>query len=70
MKKEDKSLVIQKIKDTLAQYSAFYLVETAGLDAEKTSAFRRACFGADVKLMVVKNALLHKIGRASCRERV
>lgn len=60
MKKEDKSLVIQKIKDTLAQYSAFYLVETAGLDAEKTSAFRRACFGADVKLMVVKNALLHK----------
>ena len=48
MKKEDKSLVIQKIKDTLAQYSAFYLVETAGLDAEKTSAFRRACFGADV----------------------
>ena len=60
MKKEDKTLVIEKIKETLGQYSAFYLVETAGLDAEKTSALRRACFGADVKLMVVKNALLHK----------
>lgn len=60
MKKEDKTLVIEKIKETISQYSAFYLVETAGLDAEKTSALRRACFGAEVKLMVVKNALLHK----------
>lgn len=60
MKKEDKALVIEKIANTLKEYSAFYLVETAGLDAEKTSALRRACFGADVKLMVVKNTLLHK----------
>lgn len=60
MKKEDKGLVIEKIAQTIKQYNGFYLVETAGLDAEKTSALRRACFGADVKLMVVKNKLLHK----------
>ena len=30
------------------------------MDAEKTSAFRRACFGKDIKLMVVKNTLLAK----------
>ena len=60
MKKEDKTLIIEKIKETLSHYPAFYLVETAGLDAEKTSQLRRACFGAEVKLMVVKNALLHK----------
>ena len=60
MKKEDKSKVIAQIADTISQYAGFYLVETAGLDAEKTSALRRACFGADVKLMVVKNTLLHK----------
>lgn len=60
MKKEDKGLVIEKIAQTIKQYNGFYLVETAGLDAEKTSALRRACFGADVKLMVVKNSLLHK----------
>ena len=60
MKKEDKGLVIEKIAQTIKQYNGFYLVETAGMDAEKTSALRRACFGADVKLMVVKNTLLHK----------
>ncbi len=60
MKKEDKSLVIDKIANTIRAYSGFYLVETAGLNAEKTSALRRKCFDADVKLMVVKNTLLHK----------
>ena len=60
MKKEDKSLVIDKIANTIRAYSGFYLVETAGLNAEKTSELRRKCFGADVKLMVVKNTLLHK----------
>lgn len=60
MKKEDKALVIENIANTLKEYNGFYLVETAGLDAEKTSALRRACFGADIKLLVVKNTLLHK----------
>lgn len=60
MKKEDKALVIENIANTLEEYNGFYLVETAGLDAEKTSALRRACFGADIKLLVVKNTLLHK----------
>ena len=60
MKKEDKSLVIDKIANTIRAYSGFYLVETAGLNAEKTSELRRKCFEADVKLMVVKNTLLHK----------
>ena len=60
MKKEDKALIIKNIADTISQYNGFYLVETAGLDAEKTSELRRACFNADIKLMVVKNTLLHK----------
>lgn len=60
MKKEDKGLIIDKIAETLKEYSGFYLVETAGLDAEKTSALRRECFKSDIKLMVVKNTLLHK----------
>ena len=60
MKKEDKALVIENITKILGEYSGFYLVETAGLDAEKTSALRRACFKAGVKLLVVKNTLLHK----------
>ena len=60
MKKEDKDVVIAQIADTIKQYNGFYLVETAGLNAEKTSELRRACFGADIKLLVVNNTLLHK----------
>ena len=60
MKKEDKALIIEKIKETIGEYACFYLVETAGLNAEKTSALRRECFNSDIKLMVVKNTLLHK----------
>lgn len=60
MKKEDKTLIIEEIKKALTEYPAFYLVETAGLNAEKTSELRRACFKADIKLMVVKNSLLHR----------
>ena len=60
MKKEDKALIIKKIEETIGQYGCFYLVETAGLDAEKTSALRRKCFESDIKLLVVKNSLLKK----------
>ncbi|MDE5627267.1 MAG: 50S ribosomal protein L10 [Paramuribaculum sp.] len=60
MKKEDKGTVIAQIAETVKSYPSFYLVETAGLNAEKTSELRRACFKADIKLLVVKNTLLHK----------
>jgi large subunit ribosomal protein L10 len=60
MRKEEKAVIIDQIAQTLKEYSCFYLVETNGLDAEKTSALRRACNKADIKLMVVKNTLLHK----------
>ena len=60
MKKEDKSLVIENIAATLKEYSCFYVTETAGLNAEKTAELRKACYKADVKLMVVKNTLLKK----------
>lgn len=60
MKKEDKAIIINQIAETIKSYGSFYLVETAGLNAEKTSELRRACFNADIKLMVVKNTLLHK----------
>ena len=60
MRKEDKAILIENIKATLANYSAVYLTETATLNAEKTTALRCVAFKADVKLMVVKNSLLHK----------
>ena len=58
MKKEDKAIIIANIADELKNYSCVYLPQTSGLDAEKTSALRRAAFGAEVKMLCVKNTLL------------
>lgn len=60
MRKEDKGTIIAQIAETVKEYSCFYLAETATLNAEKTSNLRRACFKEGIKMMVVKNALLHK----------
>ena len=60
MKKEDKTLMIEKIKDTLDKYSVVYLANTTSLNAEKTVDLRRAAFKAGIKMMVVKNTLLKK----------
>ena len=65
MKKEDKALIIEHIGAELANYSCVYLTTTSGLNAEKTSALRRACFGADIKMLCVKNTLLKKAFEAS-----
>lgn len=60
MKKEDKSLVIDQIKDILSHYSHFYLTDTQGLNAKQVSDLRRLCFKSDVKMVVVKNKLMQK----------
>lgn len=60
MRKEDKNLNIEQIATTVKAYSHFYLVNTASLNAEKTSALRRECNKQDIKLLVVKNTLLRK----------
>lgn len=60
MRKEDKNKIIGLIADQLNEYKNFYLVDTAAMDSVATSQLRRACFNADIKLMVVKNSLLKK----------
>ncbi len=60
MRKEDKNSIIEQIAATVQEYSHFYLVDLTAMDAEKTSALRRACYKADINLMVVKNTLLEK----------
>ncbi|MDE7421120.1 MAG: 50S ribosomal protein L10 [Muribaculaceae bacterium] len=65
MKKEDKTLLIEKIGDTLKEYSCVYLVQSQGLNAAKTSDLRRACFKDGIKMLCVKNTLLKKALEAS-----
>ena len=61
MRKEDKSTIIEQIAATVKEYGHFYLVDTTAMNAAATSSMlRRECFKSDIKLMVVKNTLLHK----------
>ena len=60
MRKEDKSTIIEQIAATVKEYGHFYLVDVTAMNAAATSALRRDCFKSDIKLMVVKNTLLHK----------
>ena len=65
MKKEVKDTIIVELGEKLKQYPHFYLVDLTGLDAEKTSDLRRKCFKNEIKMVVVKNKLLHKAFEAS-----
>lgn len=58
MRKELKAQIIEKVAAQLAENPNFYLADISGLNAEKTSELRRACFEKQIKLEVVKNTLL------------
>nr|WP_308571450.1 50S ribosomal protein L10 [uncultured Prevotella sp.] len=65
MKKEQKDTIIKALGEKLAAYPHLYLVDVTGLNAEDTSSLRRKCFAKEVKMVVVKNSLLHRAFEAS-----
>ncbi len=65
MKKEVKDTIITELGEKLKQYPHFYLVDVTGMNAEDTSNLRRKCFKSEIKMVVVKNTLLHKAFEAS-----
>ena len=65
MKKEVKDTIIAELGAKLKEYSHFYLVDLAGLNAEATSNLRRKCFKNEIKMIVVKNSLLREAFQAS-----
>jgi large subunit ribosomal protein L10 len=68
MTREEKSQVIEELTIQLADNTNIYLTDISGLNANSTSALRRACFKSNVKLAVVKNTLLEKAMDASERD--
>ena len=65
MRKEDKAIIIEQLGEKLKEYAHFYLVDVTGMNAEETSNLRRKCFGAEIKMFVVKNTLLEKAFEAA-----
>ena len=68
MTREEKSQVIEELTAQLADNTNIYLADISGLNAGTTSALRRACFKANVRLAVVKNTLLEKAMEASDKD--
>jgi len=68
MTREEKAIVIEQLTAKLADSANIYLTDASGLNAEKTSNLRRACFKANIKLEVVKNTLLAKAMEASDKD--
>ena len=68
MTREEKATVIEDLKSQLADNTTIYLADISGLDAGTTSALRRACSKANIKLAVVKNTLHAKAMEASDKE--
>jgi large subunit ribosomal protein L10 len=60
MNKEQKDQYISELAVELSNAGVFYLADAAGLTVEKTNELRRKCFQGNIRLKVVKNALLSK----------
>ena len=60
MRKDHKHVIIDSILAELQACPNFYLTDVSDLNAEKTSQLRRQCFNSGIKMLVVKNTLLHK----------
>jgi len=60
MKREKKGEIIESLKELITQYGNFYITDTSGLNAAETFALRKECFKRKIKMVVVKNTLLHK----------
>lgn len=65
MTKAQKAQEIKDLTEGLSSVKNLYLTDIAGLDAVQTTALRRACYKANIKLSVVKNTLLAKAMEAS-----
>tara|TARA_A200000159_G_scaffold150925_1_gene160669 strand:- start:574 stop:1089 length:516 start_codon:yes stop_codon:yes gene_type:complete len=65
MTKAQKAQEIKDLTEDLSSVKNLYLTDIAGLDAVQTTALRRACYKANIKLSMVKNALLAKAMEAS-----
>ena len=68
MTREEKSLVIDNLTAQLAENNVIYVTDLTGLNAQETTAIRRACFKANIKVAVVKNTWLAKAMEASDKD--
>lgn len=60
MRREEKEQIIGSLKEKIQKYGHFYITDTSGLNAADTFTLRKECFKRNIKMVVVKNTLMHK----------
>jgi large subunit ribosomal protein L10 len=60
MTREEKSNYIDVLAAEIQEANVFYIADTAELTVDTINAIRRRCFQTNIRLRVVKNALLEK----------
>ncbi|MBU6167530.1 MAG: 50S ribosomal protein L10 [Bacteroidetes bacterium] len=60
MTKQEKTAVIEELKDVFANLDFFYITDASTLSVEQINNFRRLCFNKGVKMRVIKNTLIRK----------
>ncbi len=66
--REQKAQLIEELTQKLSEYEVVYVVDILGLNAQTTSDLRRACYGSDIRLQVVKNTMLQQAMDKSDKE--
>ncbi len=69
MTKEEKTAVIEELKEKFENSSFFYITDASSLTVEKINKLRRICFEKNVEIRVVKNTLVRKALESAEEER-
>lgn len=60
MNREEKTALIEDLKESFSNARYFYVTDTSAMSVEKVGKLRRICFEKGIKLQVVKNSLIRK----------
>jgi large subunit ribosomal protein L10 len=69
MKKSDKVLMIEELKEKFANNPFFYITDSSSLTVEQINKFRRICFEKGIEVKVVKNTLAKKAMEPNATEK-
>ncbi len=69
MKKADKALMIDDLKEKFANNPYFYVTDSSCLSVEAINKFRRICFEKGIEVHVVKNTLAKKALEPNAEEK-
>lgn len=69
MTKEEKTAVIEALKEKFDNNSFFYITDSSSLSVEKVNKLRRLCFEKGIEMKVVKNTLIQKALEAAPEEK-